>query len=145
MIQIDISPHCREGLQVQIDGPGADGAASRQRDLGPAASGQKGAQEEDGCPHGFDQIVRGLISAQIICGYLEGAALFPESRTQVCHDLLDGPNVSESGDPFQAMPAAGQETGSHHRKGRIFGPADADSAFQGIAPLNNDLVHGMGF
>jgi len=44
VIQKDVGPHGHEGLQMQIDGTGPNGAASRQRDLGPAASGQERPQ-----------------------------------------------------------------------------------------------------
>ncbi len=63
--QVDLHPHGLQALEVQVDGPGPDGAAAGQRHPGLAGPGHQGPQDQDRGPHGLHQLVRGLVALQV--------------------------------------------------------------------------------
>ena len=57
---------------MEVDRPGADGAAARQGDDGLAETGDQRAEDEDGRPHDLDQVVGGLLPAEFFDPDVEG-------------------------------------------------------------------------
>ena len=54
-----------QAADVEVDRPRPDGAAAGQGDDGLAVAGQQGPQDEDGRPHGPDELVGGLVRREI--------------------------------------------------------------------------------
>ncbi len=56
---LDLGAEGTQAVDVEVNRPRADGAASRKRHLGPAEAGQQRPEHQDGGPHGLDQLVGG--------------------------------------------------------------------------------------
>ena len=59
---------------MQVDGPGADGAAAGQRDPGAALAGEQRAQHQDRGAHGLDEVVGRLDRGEVAGLDLDDAA-----------------------------------------------------------------------
>ena len=135
--------HLLQALEVQVDRPGADRAAARQRDARLARAGQQRAEHQD----------RGAHLAHDVVGRLgAGDRAAERQRAAVVADRIDGDAVLgqqqahglDVGKPrhvaeHQAL--VGQQGGGHQRQGGVLGAADDDLAGERPAAADADAVH----
>ena len=78
VLEADGRPELLQAADVEVDRPRADGAAAGQGDDGLAEAGQERAEDEDGRPHGPDELVGGLVGGDL--ADLEGRGRSPRGR-----------------------------------------------------------------
>ena len=149
LVEFDLGAQLGQGPEMQIDGPRADGAAARQRDLGPPVTRQQGPENEHRSPHLAHQIVgrRGAVGRAR--GQFENPArrtaalavhgdLNPEIGEQARH----GGHVDQVRKIGQRQGIGGQKACRHQRQGRVLGPSDGNGAAQRIAANDTNSIHG---
>ena len=140
--QADFGAHLLQPFQVQVDRPGADGAAAWKRDLGFAAAGEQGAEHQDGGAHFSHDVVGGegvryraaeRDGAAFLVGAFDGDAVLGE-------ELAHGVQVGEQGDVGEGQALVGEQAGGHQREAGVFGAANVDAAVQRAATLDQYAV-----
>ncbi len=142
-IKSNLGPHLLQGLEVQIDRPGADRAAARERDPRLAHARQQRPQHQDRGAHFANDIV-GRLGASDGAPERKRAAIAahrlhrdPVLREQCRH----GVNVGELRHVLQDQPLLGKQPGHHQRQRRVLRAADDDLALKRPAAANTDAVH----
>ncbi len=137
----DFGAHLLEALEVEVDRAGADGAAAGEGDLGFAAAGEEGAEDQDGGAHLADDVVgrlgvgdRAAEAEGAVAGGFGGDAVAGEQGGH-------GFDVGEFGDVGQAEAFLGEEAGGEQREGGVFGAADGEHAVEWASAANSDPVH----
>ena len=136
---------------MQIDGPRADGAAARQRDLRPAATRHQRREHPEARPHarhhlvgrgGVDDLGRGQPEGLAVAGALSrplagdghiDAVIAENAGKQI--------DVGKARHVVQRQRLAGQKAGNHQRQCSVLGATDGYGAGQPLATDNADAVH----
>jgi hypothetical protein len=156
LAELDLRPELGQGLQMQVDRSGADGAAARQRHPRPSAAGQQRPQYQQAGAHLAHQVVgrRGVADlagdevhqpAAVAVGAGEQAArrrLQVDRRAVLAQQARHRPDVGQVRQVAQAEAVFGQQAGRHQRQRRVLRPTDRDYAVEGSAPADADSVHG---
>jgi len=134
--------HLLEGLEVEVDGAGADGAAAGEGHPSPSLSSNQGTQHEHGGPHRLHEVVGRFEGGEGPGLHLHGSAdaevhLGAEGGQHSAH----GPDVAHFGDVRQDDALVGQERGAEVGEGGVLRPRDADGSLEGTSPDDADLVH----
>jgi hypothetical protein len=138
--KLDLDPEPFQPLEVEVDGPGPDGAAARKRDTGFLEAGHEGSENEDGGAHGLDEIVRNLEAIDILRVNREGLSLVKRG-SQVIKERLGGADIAEPGEIADSMNPATEEGRREDRERCILRAADPHLAMEGSAPFDEDLIH----
>ena len=143
-----------QGFKVQIDRPGPNGAAARQRDPHLPESSQRRAQNEDRSAHLADQIV-GRRPADFAVGgqaqdsgpmfAVTGPAVHIDGDAELGQQIRHGRNIGQVRRIGQCQGLIGQQTRRHQRQRRILGPGDGNGAVEGSSASNEDLIHASPF
>ncbi len=135
-----------QALDVQVNRPGANGAAPGQRDARASGARQQRPQHQGRGAHGLHQLVgslgRGAQAAAVDGGAVMGAPvsqldLGAHGHQQLARSL----NVAHVGHVLQDHRLIGEQSRSHGRQRGILGPADANRAQQRIPPANYEFIH----
>ncbi len=131
--------------QVEIDGAGADGAASGQGNASGAAARHQRPEHECGSTHRLHQFVGSLGRAEVATangGAMLGAAVSEfDFGSHGGKQFARGLNVADLRDVFQDDRIFGEQGGRHRRQGRVFCPADANGAEEWISTANYEFIH----
>jgi len=143
-VEAEAGAHLLQPLEVQIDGAGADGAASRHGDARLAHARQQRTEHEDRRAHLAHDVVGRL-------GAGDGAA--ERQRAPVIADGFhrdavlgeEGAHGLDVGEPRHVgenEALVGEQAGGHQRQRGILGAADGDLAGERPAAADADTVHG---
>jgi hypothetical protein len=129
---------------VEVDRPRADGAPAGQGDDGLAEAGQERAEDEDGGAHGPDELVGGLVRADLRHAEGDGVAGGRGGAAEVGDEGQDGLDVLDPGDVGEPELLARQQRGGDGRQDGVLGPAHADFAPQAqvAAAADEEFLHG---
>ena len=143
----EIGPQSRQPLQVQVNRAIANVAASRQRNTGPAATGQQRTEDADRRPHPSDEFVVGNAGLVIDHFEFEGSGVgirafqpldpHPQRPQQMGERL----HIDQFGHALQPGHAIGQEGTGHDRKSGILRPAGPQSPAQRPPACDHQHVH----
>ena len=126
---------------MHVDGPGADRAPPRQGHASPAVVARQRSQNEAGCAHGLDQVVRGgRFRLGCPAHAVSVGALFDcraDAREQRGHrsDVGHGRNAA------QRDLALRQQGRCQGRQCCVLGPADVYGSGQGPSALDSHCSH----
>ena len=134
--QLDLGAEPLETLEVQIDRPAADGAAARHRDPGAAGPGHQRAEDEDGRPHGGDQLVRGFHRRHPRRGRGGDPLRLVDLGAEAPQQLDDRRHVGQPRHVLEDHGRLGQERRGQQRERGILGRADPYLAAQRNAALD---------
>ena len=138
----DRGPQLLQRLQVEVDRPGADGTAARQRDARASRAGDEGSQHQDRGPHGLDELVGRFDRRQLARGDLDRAPdLELDVGPEVAEHMAHGADVTHLGNVVEDDGLLGEQCGADVGQGRVLGSADADGAFQRTTAHDADLFH----
>ena len=150
LLERDLGAELFQALEMQVDRPGTDGAAARQRDLGLALARQQRAEHQNARPHLAHQVVGRPRAGQPTGLQVEGAAAMAAVLGMAVHLDLDAEthqqvgqrrDVGEMRQVGEPQRLVGQEAGGHQRQGRVLGAGDPYLALQGSAAANENSVH----
>ena len=143
----DGGAHGFEAFDVEVDGSAADGASAGHGDAGDAGAGDQGAEDERGGAHGLDDLVLGDGVGEdgaADVGAVLGAAVAEfdlgahgGEQFALGLDVLDLRNVFEDDFVF------GEDGGGHAGERGVLCAGDFDGSEEGIAPADDELVHGV--
>ena len=148
--QLDLGAQLAQALKVNVDRPGADGAAARQGHLGPPIAGDQRTQHQDRGPHLAHQVVRrprleDPTGAQLqhppVMAAIGGLAVEMDLDAELGEQIGHGGDVGHMGQVAQGQRLVGQEGCGHERQGRVLGPANGNVAFEATAAANAYSVH----
>ena len=139
---LHLGPHGYKALDMLVDGPSAQIAASGQGHFRPAEAAQKGAH----------QIVAGADPAGQLIGHLAVADMGavhvhrgPVHRlhvgAQLPQNLEDQRNVADLRNVFNAADPVHHQGGGNNGNSGVFRSADLDGPMEGLAPA--DLILGQ--
>ena len=140
----DDGAHFFESGEMQVDGTCTDGATAGERDVSFTGTRDDGAESKDGSAHGFDEIVRGDGVGE---GFgFDGVRGGREGRRgdvgrHEGEEFTHGDDVADLGDIVEGDGLAGEEGGSHERKGRVFRTGDFHPAVKRFAAANAEFIH----
>ena len=137
-----------EAGQVQVDRPGADGAAAGQRHLRLALAGEQRPQHEDGGAHPPDDVVGRLAVEHGRAVEDEPAGAAGQVPRLGAQHLKEAPHRAHVGDVGHVAKLQGlrrEEGGGHQGQGGVLRAADLDGAVEGHAPLDDQPVHAASF
>jgi hypothetical protein len=142
--QLDRSAHPLEAVQMQIDRPGADRAAARQRHPGLAGAGEQRPEDQHRGPHLAHQVVRRGGVHDL--GAMQHDA--PRRAGKVAgfdaEDLQQPPHrcdVHQIRDVLELERLIGQQTGGHQRQRGVLGAADVDPAGKRHTTVDQKTIH----
>ncbi len=147
MADLDGRAHALQGLQVQVHGPGPDGAAAGEAHGRPAEAGEEGAEDQDGGPHGLHEVVGGLGVLAARTGQLglqlETLALGLEAGlgAQGLEHLHHGADVGHRREVREHHRLRGEQGRRQAGQGRVLRPGHPDAPLQGKATLDHQSVH----
>ena len=149
--ELDLGAERLERLQMQIDGPRADGAAAGQRHLRPAAARYQRRKHPEARPHarhhlvwrgGVDDLRRGepegLAVARALARPLAGDGHIDAVITENAGQQID---VGKPRHVVQRQRLAGEKAGDHQRQRSVLGATDGYGAGQTLAADNANTVH----
>jgi len=141
--QIDLGPHGLEGLEVEVDRAGADGAAAGERHPCLAHPRHQRPEDEDGGPHSPHQVVGRLAAGDVAAVDPQGVALAFHLRPVVGQEFLDRPDIGKVGDVSVGAPAVGQKGRHENGQGGVFRAADPHAPFQLVPAFDDKLVQSV--
>ncbi len=127
LVQGDFHPHGLEALEVQVNGPGADGAAAGERHAGLAGPGHQRPQDQDRSPHGLDQLIGGHPAGELGGVHHQGVAVF-ELHPHDTQKSFDGADVRQGGDVVEVVDPRGQQSRREYGQRGVLGAADGHLA-----------------
>ena len=152
-LELDLRAERLERLQMQINGPRADGAAAGQRHLRLAAARDQRRQHPEARPHardhlvwrgGIDDLGRGeperLAVAGALAGPLAGDGHVDAVIAENAGKQID---VGKPRHVIQGQRLAGEKASDHQRQRSVLGATDGYGAGQTLAADNADTVHGF--
>ena len=147
VLEVDGRAELLEPVDVEVDGPRADGTAPGQGDDGLPEARQERAEDEDGRPHRPHQLVGGFVRGDLADPDVEGVPLDLVFGAQLFHQGEDGVDVLDQRDVRQMDVLAGEQAGRDGRQDGVLRPADADLApeAQVVVPPDADAFHGTLF
>ena len=141
----DDGAHFFQALDVQVDGPAADGAAAGHGDARHAGAGHQRAQHQGTGAHGFHDFVAGdgigeraATDGDAIVG---AAFALADFRAHGGEQLALGLDVADLGNVFERDLVLSEDGGGHAGEGGVFCARDADGAHQRIAAANDEFIH----
>ena len=132
-------------FDVKVDGAGADGASSGQRDAGVAAARYQRPQHERGGAHGLDQFIRRFGSGERAranrCPMMGASVAEFDFGAHGGEQLARGLDVAHLRNVFENDRFLGEQGCRHARQRGVLRATDADRPQQGIAAANYQLIH----
>jgi len=128
------------GLEVEVDGPCADGAAPGKGHPRLPHPCHERPQDEDGGPHGPHEIVGGLAAYDVSAVDAQGLALPLHLRPVVGQELFDRPDVGQIGDVVVGAPAVGKKGRHQDRESGVLRAADSHPPFELFPTFNDEFV-----
>ena len=149
LVDLDHGPHALQGLQVEVHGAGADGAAARQGDRGLAEPGQERPQHQDGGPHGLHQLVGRLERAAFHAQGAQGGGKLVTGfvllglgvAAQGLEDLDHGADVRYRREMPEGHRFCAQQGRRDAGQGGVLGPRNRDAARKGDPSLYDQPIH----
>src|SRR5579885_1271047 len=141
----DLRAHRSQPFDVQINGASANGAASGHRHARQTGAGNQRSHHQRRSAHGLHNLILGHRIRQqpatdaraVLRASIPKLNLCPHRDKQLALRL----NVPHLRNIFKDHLVLGKNGRRHTRKGRVLGPAHANSTDQRIAAANNKLVH----
>jgi hypothetical protein len=109
-VELDRGAELLEGKEVQIDRPGADGAAAGERDAGVTAAGDQRAEDPEACPHARHQLIGCLGVDDGFGDEMDGLAVAGILAGALAVDLQVGPVVAQDAEQHLHVGQAGHVT-----------------------------------
>src|SRR5690606_3839278 len=131
---VNDGPQRSQAGEVQVDGPGADGAAAGLGDLHFAQPPQQRAHHLDGRPHAADG-VPGCFGMEVPRFDVQYVPVQLAAGAQPFQDLDHVEHVADVGHVADDARLPGEQGRSHELEHRVLGPAHPDVAPQLPAPL----------
>ena len=127
-------------FQVQIDGPGANDAAARQRDVSMMQAAQERPEDADRATHFTDQIV---IAEAFEFRRLDVECVSVELhlRAERCQDLPHKLHVTQLRHSTNEARLRGQQGRRHDRQHGVLSAADPHFAMQRNSAFNQKTIH----
>ena len=138
---LDLGPQLPQGRQVQVNGPGPQLAPAGHGQVGPAAAGQNGPQENHRGAHLPHQVIRDLTAGQVSGVHHQTVPLPVRPAPQVPQDPDGCVHIPEMGTVVQHGSAAVQNGGSQDREHAVLGPLYLQCPLQGPAAFNEKFAH----
>ena len=109
----------------------------------PFHSGPGAGQNEDGGPHGPDELVSGFIRSDVPYLDGEGIALDVILGPQLFHEGEDGEDVLDKGDVRQVELLVGEQAGGDRRQDGVLRSADPDFSLEAqvLGPPDPNSFH----
>ncbi len=146
--QLDLATQRLDSLQVQIDGPVADGAAAGQRDGRFPAARQHRAEHEDRGAHLAHQIVGCDGGGQARCLERDNAAKFfralaanAGADAELRHQVLEPVDIGQPRQVAQCNRFLGQQRARDQRQRAVLRTRNRDGAGKAVAAANDKFVH----
>ncbi len=138
---LDAGAKLFQAENVEVDGPGADGAAAGHGHTGPPAARHQRAQHQAGGTHGLHQLV-GSLRADDVPGFQpHRSTLDVGAGADIHQQALHGADIAHARDPVQGYGLFGQQRGRQRGQRGILRTAGFDTAVEGGAALNDELIH----
>jgi hypothetical protein len=140
----DVRAHGLQALDVLIDGARADGATTRQRHTGAAEARQQGAEDQDGRPHGLDQLVRRLgvgHPASVKRDEIRIVLVATGDHAHVGQQLERGGHVLQLRHIGQGHRLGAQQRGAQVGQGGVLGAGDRHFALEATTATDQEFVH----
>jgi hypothetical protein len=130
-------------MQVQIDGPRADGAAAGQRNLGMTVAREHRPQHQNRGAHLAHDVVMGGVVGDATCIQRQHPALRQacDLAAQRSQKFGHGGDIGQPGGIGQGQRLVGQQGGGHQRQAGVLRPRDLDGAVERPSAGDCDLVH----
>ena len=126
---MDVRAQLLQPADVQVDGPGADGAAARQRDARASAAGHQRPQHQAGGAHGLHQLVRRLGRCdRAACAGARVSPSIVDLRADIHQQPLHGADVAHPRDAVQRHRLGGEQRRGQRRQRRVLRSAGGDLA-----------------
>jgi hypothetical protein len=142
--EMHVRAHILQRFDMKVYGPGADGAASRERHTGRSHPRDKRPQHENGRPHGPDQIIGGLAMGNPARVHPDGAFAF-DVHAETVQEFFDRADVHEIGNVVIGIAAFGEQGGTQDRQRRILCAADGYLAVKPPAAFDDHFIHDCRF
>ena len=139
--QLDFGAQAGQTFQVQVDGPGPDGAAPGQGHARFFQTGQQGPQNQDGCPHFADQVIGGFMVGKTGGIDFDRMVRILDPGAQIFQEQPGASDIHQPGHIVKGVAPVRQEGGHQDRQGGVFGAADINFTGQPAAALDENLVH----
>ncbi len=148
--ELDLRAQLAQALQMQIDGPRADGAAAGQRHLRLAMAGHQRPQHQDRSAHLAHQIVwrtglrdpaRRQFQYPALVAAIGRLAVQMNFDTKLGQQIGHGGDVGHMGQIAQGQRLFAQKRGSHQRQRCVLGATYRDLALQAVAAAYANSVH----
>ena len=137
MLEDDLGAERLESLQMKVDGTGADGASSRQRNPGLAEPRQERPEYEHRSPHRFDQVIGGLMAAETRVIDAHHISVAFDAGTKAFQHLDGGIDVPQKRHILYLVGSGGEYGGDEDGKGRVLRAADRDVTGKPLPPLDD--------
>ncbi len=150
-VDLDFRPELFHGHDVEVNRPGADGAAAGQRDLGFTAARQKGPEHPETGPHFGNQVIRGCGVHNALGRNFQGftgRGALPRALARnrnvnpvILQDPLQAERIHQARNIAQRQCFGGEQRRDHQGQSSVFGARDIDGAVQFVAAANTDTIH----
>jgi len=145
MLLRDLRAQTLQSLDVEIDGAGANGASSGQRDAGVSTPRYERSQNERGGSHGLDQFIRRFGSGECAranrCPMMGASIAEFDFRTHGGKQLARGLDIAHLRDVFENHRFVGEQSCRHARERGVLRATDADCPQQRVATADYELIH----
>ena len=145
VLQFDLGAERGERRDMQVHGPGPDGAAARQRHYGLSVARQKRPQHQVRGAHFAHDVVIGGESVGAAAGkrndlpVLQDRGLGPKRAEQRRH----GGDIVQARGVHQRQRLVAEKGRGHQGKAGVFRPSDRDLPAQFAAALYDDTIHNL--
>ena len=134
----DLGAESLQPLQVEVDRPHPDGAAAGHGDASPARAGEQRAEDQDGRPHGGDELVRGLDGAKPGRPGDGPPLSLLDLAAQALQERPHRGDVGQAGHVLEHDRLRRQQGGGQERQRRVLRRADGHLAAKRDAPLDDE-------
>lgn len=142
VLNLDLRTHHFQTVDMQVDRTAANGAATGQGHFRLAKVRNQGTQHQNGCAHGFHQLV-GRVEMLDGAGVDFHAHFFinHQLHAHTAEQLNHGGYVVEMGQVANGYRFIGKQCGCQNRQSGVFGTGDPDFAIQWLAAPDQKFIH----
>ena len=143
-LYVDVGPERVQCLEMQVDRPRADRAASRQGHARRTETGQQRRQDENAGAHAADHVVGRLrVAGCAGVQHQHPPRAAGGNHAELAHQREHGVDVRHFGNIPQLQPFGAEQRSGNLRQSRVLRPADLDRAFNASAATNDQPVHAV--